>query len=87
MIKFFAGLYTCNNIFATISKRKWQEFSTFKKKGSTCDSYDPINEEIDATRLKVHCALHLNNIIINLVNVSKAAIKKNAQGFVIFISP
>ena len=45
-MKFFAGLYTCNNIFATISKRKWQEFSTFKKKGSTCDPYDTINEEI-----------------------------------------
>ena len=86
-MKFFAGLYTCNNIFANISKRKWQEFSTFKKKSYTCDPYDPINEEIDATWLKVHCALHLNNITINLVNVSKAAIKKNAQGFVIFISP
>ena len=46
-----------------------------------------MTEEIDATRLKVHCALHLNNIIINLVNVSKAAIKNHAQGFVIFISP
>jgi len=46
-----------------LQKRKWQELFSFKKKGFTSDPYDPINEEIDAAQLKVHCAQ--KNITIN----------------------